>query len=431
MKKRSMLIGLGVMLTAGILRVGEVQAQPQTMNHYEIQFDSEKVSKVTPAMIKKKLEKKYGVSSEGLSIQKNQPTIERKGTYDIQLSSDSFFFQNRKIETEVNFSDKTGPKLSQTSKTIAYGRPINDKDLVKAQDKTDGLENANRIKILGLNSNKLGPQNFIVKATDQAGNTTKQSFVAEVVDTEKPEIMNVSDCSLSLTDAEKFQPMDDVVGKDNVDGEITRDIQVSKKSIPVKTGKYDLVYTLKDSAGNEAKKMRKIRVLDDSTQNEQKGTVEENNFHADTATKNDAATANSPVPVTAPAQKVASTISFLGVTIPFSHSNGADSAPANGCGTWTGTGAVDDNAPTHFIGHNPGDFSKVMDIAVGTPITVIDDQGHSKIYTVYDVLDVNDDGTNAHDNSDDTWQRVINDGGERISLQTCITDTVNRIVLAR
>ena len=426
-----MLIGLGITLMAGLLRVGEVQAEPQTINHYEIQFDSEKVSKVTTAMIKKKLGKKYGVSSEGLSIQKNQPTIERKGTYDIQLSSNSFFFQKKKIETEVNFSDKTGPKLAQTSKTIAYGRPINDMELVKAQDKTDGLENANRIKIFGLNSNKLGPQTFTVKATDQAGNTTKQSFEAEVVDTVKPELMNVSDCSLSLTEAAKFQPMNGVIGKDNADGEITRSIQVSMKSIPAKPGIYTIVYTLKDSSGNEAKKMRKITVLDDSTQNEQEGTVEENNIHADMAIKNDTETANSPDPVTIPAQKVASTISFLGVTIPFSHTNGADSAPANGCGTWTGTGAVDDNAPTHFIGHNPGDFSKVMDITVGTPITVLDDQGHSKTYTVYEVLDVNDDGTNAHDSSDDTWQRVINDGGERISLQTCITDTVNRIVLAR
>ena len=128
---------------------------------------------------------------------------------------------------------------------------------------------------------------------------------------------------------------------------------------------------------------------------------------------------------------VNATVSFLGVTIPFSHTNGAESAPATGCGTWTGTGAVDDNAPTHFIGHNPGAFSSVMDITIGTPITVIDEQGHAKIYTVYEVLNVNDNGINADNPSDDTWPRVIDDSGERISLQTCITDSVNRIVLAR
>lgn len=72
-----------------------------------------------------------------------------------------------------------------------------------------------------------------------------------------------------------------------------------------------------------------------------------------------------------------------------------------------------------------------MNITVGTPITVVDSQGNTRTYSVYEVLDVTDDAINAHDPSDNTWDRMIEAGGERISLQTCITDTVNRVVLAR
>ena len=96
-----------------------------------------------------------------------------------------------------------------------------------------------------------------------------------------------------------------------------------------------------------------------------------------------------------------------------------------------GSGSVSDGAPTHFIGHNPGDFAGVMSLDVGATITVVDASGASRTYTVYEVLDVTDEGYNNRNLQDDVLPRMLYDGGERISLQTCISDTVNRCVLAR
>lgn len=96
-----------------------------------------------------------------------------------------------------------------------------------------------------------------------------------------------------------------------------------------------------------------------------------------------------------------------------------------------GNGNVSDGAPTHFIGHNPGDFAGVMGLSVGSAITVVDGSGNERTYTVYEVIDVTDDGYNTNDPSDDVFPRMLYAGGERISLQTCINDSVNRCVLAR
>ncbi|MBO1305373.1 sortase [Enterococcus sp. 669A] len=183
-------------------------------------------------------------------------------------------------------------------------------------------------------------------------------------------------------------------------------------------GEYILTYRLKEK-DVEVKKTRKITILPDETEQTEQAVQAEPAEPEETVTE------------AAPAPQPNASLSFLGTTIPFIASNGAAEAPASGAGTWTGTGAVNDGAPTHFIGHNPGDFSPVMNLTVGSPITVVDAAGNTKTYTVYEVLDVRDDGFNANNPADDTWFRVIDAGGERISLQTCITDTVNRVVLAQ
>lgn len=129
--------------------------------------------------------------------------------------------------------------------------------------------------------------------------------------------------------------------------------------------------------------------------------------------------------------KLKSALQFNGLTVPYRHMQGASSAPETGAATWNGTGLVNDGAPTHFIGHNPGDFHSVMELYVGAPITVYDDNGNQKTYHVYEVVDVTDEGYNANDLKDDVLPRMLDETGERISLQTCINEQINRCILAR
>lgn len=272
-----------------------------------------------------------------------------------------------------------------------------------------------------------------------------------------PKIEHISDCTLTLKEAKNFDPLENVQSFDNIDGNLTEKIKLTSNLKRDTVGKYELIYSVSDSSGNETSKKRTVTIVPDKEEpsiDEPAVSVEPEPIETDvpaedtpnitesvesvldstlvenepTLVEESAAPVSEPEPVMTQQN---STISFLGVTIPFINYNGASAAPSSGAGTWTGTGMVNDGAPTHFIGHNPGDFAPVMNISVGTPITIVDGQGNARTYSVYEVLDVYDDGINAHDPNDNTWTRIIEDGGERISLQTCITDSVNRIVLAR
>lgn len=311
------------------------------------------------------------------------------------------------------------------------------------------------VKWLGMMGSIVGIGLFAI--TIGASQSTVASMKSSAtIDCEKPMILFPDTFKLTMDQAKEFDPLKGVKGYDNHDGNLTSNIKVEGPKSISNPGTYTFTYTLKDFSGNTDKEIRKYTVVDNhpkQTRTEQKSdeqlnqVVEENNQVEPIETAEAELVQPSaeiePTVVTQepdnstminqePTSSTGSaTISFLGQTIPFIQYNGALEAPATGAGTWIGTGAVDDQLPTHFIGHNPGDFSGVMGITVGTPITVVDSNGQSKTYTVYEVLDVADDGINANDPSDDTWARVIDAGGERISLQTCITDTINRIVLAR
>ncbi|WP_086348828.1 immunoglobulin-like domain-containing protein [Candidatus Enterococcus clewellii] len=281
---------------------------------------------------------------------------------------------------------------------------------------------------------------------------------AAVKDTIPPKIEHVADCTLTLKEAKDFDPLEKVQAFDNIDGNLTEKITLNSNLKKDTAGKYELIYSVTDSSGNKTSKTRTVTIAPDkeTTSSVAPTVVEPEPVETevpvteeiqDTVEYAEPTLDSTPVesepvlveeaPLTIPQPEPEpvvpqqnATISFLGVTIPFINYNGASAAPASGAGTWTGTGAVNDGAPTHFIGHNPGDFAAVMNITVGTPITVVDGQGNTRTYSVYEVIDVYDDGINAHDPNDNTWSRVIEAGGERISLQTCITDTMNRIVLA-
>ncbi|WP_321388217.1 immunoglobulin-like domain-containing protein [uncultured Enterococcus sp.] len=284
---------------------------------------------------------------------------------------------------------------------------------------------------------------------------------AESKDTIAPKIEHIADCTLTLKKAKEFDPLKNVQAFDNIDGNLTEKITLDSYLKKDTVGKYRLIYSVTDRSGNKTTKIRTVTIIPDeetSSSAEQTAPIESVPTETEAPIVEEAQEVIEAVEPTADSTPVESeavpieqnvaptaeptptpepvisqqnaTISFLGVTIPFINYNGASAAPASGAGTWTGTGAVNDGAPTHFIGHNPGDFAPVMNITVGTPITVVDGQGNARTYTVYEVLDAYDDGLNAHDPNDNTWARVIDAGGERISLQTCITDSINRIVLA-
>ena len=129
----------------------------------------------------------------------------------------------------------------------------------------------------------------------------------------------------------------------------------------------------------------------------------------------------------APAAQNPGTITMLGKEVAFAQGSCFDStAPDGYASTWLGDGDVTDGTNTYFIGHNPGVFAPVMDLQIGDTVTVCDEAGNSRTYTVYDTI-ILPKRSNYFE-----FEDRIAPLCESVTLQTCCPgDATVRCVMAR
>jgi len=110
------------------------------------------------------------------------------------------------------------------------------------------------------------------------------------------------------------------------------------------------------------------------------------------------------------------TITVDGVTMNYTESYGASSAPSSGAGVWKGSDSTTDGSYGYFIGHNPGSFGSAATASNGSKVTVNDSNGDSRTYTVVDSFVVP---------RGSTWGDIsdrVTGHGESVVLQTCVED---------
>lgn len=336
------------------------------------------------------------------------------GIYTANVAIQLSFNQEITRTVTINVWDKQGPDITvPKTVTVTAGAEF---PVAKfpVSDAVDGKIASEDLSVTGYDANKLGQQKVTLAATDQAGNKTTAHVSVKVL---------AAEADTSLTTAnEENEASEAPETSEAATAESNETVASTRATTPEAT-----TTTSEDEA---------TTTVTEATRTSQSESKAEAETEATTATET-AATTNQETETTtitneeSPVVTETSVLKFAGVTVPFGQSNGASAAPGSGAGTWMGSGSVSDGAPTHFIGHNPGDFAGVMSLDVGATITVVDASGASRTYTVYEVLDVTDEGYNNRNLQDDVLPRMLYDGGERISLQTCISDTVNRCVLAR
>lgn len=120
------------------------------------------------------------------------------------------------------------------------------------------------------------------------------------------------------------------------------------------------------------------------------------------------------------------TISFLDTELFYTDSYLVASAPKSGAGLWWGSDSTTDGDLGYFIGHNPGDFSDVMNLDLGDIASVCDRNGSTRSYAVVDAFTVSE-LTYLEDIIEQ-----ISGYGESICLQTCVGDGEHyRVVVAQ
>ena len=169
--------------------------------------------------------------------------------------------KNNSEATETIVKDVTAPILSGvTDSTVQAGEPFDPKRNVAAMDKVDGNV-TNSIAIAGaVNTNKVGLYSLIYSVKDRAGNQTKMTRRVMVKDTIKPVLSGVTSQSINLNST--FDPKKGITAKDNIDGDMTKSIQVSGTVNLKKVGIYTLTYKVADRSGNTTTLIRKITVKD-------------------------------------------------------------------------------------------------------------------------------------------------------------------------
>lgn len=119
------------------------------------------------------------------------------------------------------------------------------------------------------------------------------------------------------------------------------------------------------------------------------------------------------------------TISILGATVSYVDAIESAEAPKAGAGLWLGDDSTNDGSYGFFIGHNPGDFTAVMELAKGDTVYVCDRSGEERAYTVVFANRLAS-TTNWYD-IDEQYTCY----GESVILQTCWGDgKTNKIVMA-
>lgn len=143
-----------------------------------------------------------------------------------------------------------------------------------ATDEIDG-DLTSKIEISGtVDSTKAGTYTLTYKVTDEAGNTATQTrtiiyeeypdfveFLNTPIDKETPTITLKGANPYCMIKGTKYvEP--GAIGKDNIDGAITKNILVTSIVFGEKIGSFRVTYKLKDSSGNEAIAYRAVVVTD-------------------------------------------------------------------------------------------------------------------------------------------------------------------------
>jgi sortase (surface protein transpeptidase) len=163
-----------------------------------------------------------------------------------------------------------------------------------------------------------------------------------------------------------------------------------------------------------------------------------------TSKKKEKTAPSSTVPVTDESEKAADaevksdTITVGSTVIPYENGGIArgqqiiDSDPNHLASTWGGKTPFSgtDGLNTHFIGHHWGAFDCMIPLRVGDKITISDDNAKTYTYVVEKRVVVDTHAIDVKSGKNYYSEIVSTGGGERITVQTCTSETERVILFA-
>lgn len=182
-----------------------------------------------------------------------------KGTYTLTYTVSDKAGNTAAVVRKVTVADLTKPVITgAANKTIPLNSKFDLKAGVTARDDVDG-NITKLLKISGtVNTKVKGTYSITYTVKDKAGNTSSVIRKITVVDNIKPVIPGVGNKTIKLNS--KFDSKAGVTAKDNVDGDLTKSIQISGTVNTKKKGTYTITYSVADKSGNKTTTARKVIV---------------------------------------------------------------------------------------------------------------------------------------------------------------------------
>ncbi|MFF2875052.1 immunoglobulin-like domain-containing protein [Gottfriedia sp. NPDC057991] len=163
--------------------------------------------------------------------------------------------------TNVIIRDTVKPIIvGADDKVINVGELFNNLQGVYATDNNDGDITAN-IQVSGtIDNTKPNVYTLTYRVSDSFDNVTTVNRHITVIDLVKPIISGIENTSININTP--FDAKRGVTAQDNVDGDVTKSIQIIGSVNTNKKGVYNLIYTVRDTSGNTTTLSRNVTVID-------------------------------------------------------------------------------------------------------------------------------------------------------------------------
>ena len=169
------------------------------------------------------------------------------------------------VEGNGETSDLKPTLTVPTAATIHIGGSFDPMAKVLAIDNEDG-DLTSKVKVNGeVNTSKVGIYVLTYTVTDSKGHevTAKQTITVKVRDEVKNEIPILKvPATNTITEGDQFDPMVGVLATDKEDGDVTSNVTYEGTVDTSKAGTFEIIYSVKDSVGNEVHTMQKVLVKD-------------------------------------------------------------------------------------------------------------------------------------------------------------------------
>lgn len=320
-------------------------------------------------------------------------------------------------------SDLSAPKiLGDIAITIERGTEFKATDHFTVTDDQD--EKPTLEVQTPLDTNKVAVMPVLLIAKDETGNTSTKQITVIIIDSKAEAEAEAK----AKAQAEKERIEKEKLEKERIEKE--KAAEAEKKEAEAKAqaevaaqDKKDNTETKNSSANSNANHNTKQENTSNNSQ--------DNATQADSSTEN-TTTAAVAAPTIQPMQ-----LEINGQFINYQNAGQASGqavidADHNRAATWGGAPVQsgDDGLNTHIIAHNPGTFSVIFNLGIGSQFKISDAAGKVTTYTVNEVAQVDDEAYRLSDGAD-YWDKMIGTGGgERVTLQACINDVHNLVVFA-